>query len=54
MLAAARAGVRTVLLPRRNAKDLVEIPEEIREKLEIQLVDSIDEVLERALESKAD
>ena len=54
VLAAARAGVKTVILPRRNEKDLVEIPEEILEKLEIQLVDSIDEVLERALESKAD
>ncbi|MGI9591096.1 MAG: endopeptidase La [Myxococcota bacterium] len=51
VLAAARAGVRTVLLPRRNEKDLVEIPDEVREKLEIKLVDTIDEVLEVALDS---
>jgi ATP-dependent Lon protease len=50
LLAAARAGVTTVILPRRNEKDLVEIPEEVREKLEIRLIDSIDEVLAIALE----
>ena len=49
VLAAARAGVRTVLMPRRNEKDLVEIPDEVREKIDIQLVETIDEVLERAL-----
>jgi ATP-dependent Lon protease len=54
VLAAARAGVQTVLLPRRNEKDLVEIPEEIREKLELRLVETIDEVLEAALEPADD
>ena len=54
VLAAARAGVRTVLLPRRNEKDLVEISEEIREKLEIQLVETIDEVIAAALEPADD
>ena len=54
VLAAARAGVQTVLLPKRNEKDLVEIPDEVREKLEIRLVDTIDEVLEAALEPEAD
>jgi len=49
LLAAARAGVTGVILPRRNEKDLTEIPEEVREKLELHLVDSIDEVLEIAL-----
>jgi ATP-dependent Lon protease len=53
VLAAARAGVRTVLLPRRNEKDLVEIPDEVREKIDIQLVETIDDVLERALEPAA-
>jgi ATP-dependent Lon protease len=50
VLAAARAGVTTVLLPRRNEKDLVEVPQEVLEKLEIVPIDSIDEALERALE----
>jgi len=51
VLAAARAGVTTVLMPRRNEKDLIEVPQEVLEKLEIVCIDSIDEVLDRALES---
>jgi hypothetical protein len=51
VMAAARAGIQTVVLPRRNAKDLVDVPEEIREKLEIRLADSIEEVLAIALEA---
>jgi ATP-dependent Lon protease len=51
VLAAARAGVSTVILPRRNEKDLVEVPEEVREKLDIRLADSIGDVLETALEA---
>ena len=38
------------LLPSRNRKDLVEIPDEVREKLDIELVDTIDEVLAESLE----
>jgi ATP-dependent Lon protease len=49
-VAARRAGVTTVLLPRANEKDLVELPEDVRETLEFVLVDSMDQVLERALE----
>jgi ATP-dependent Lon protease len=51
VLAAARAGVTTVLLPRRNQKDLIEVPQEVLEQLEIVPIDSIDEALERALEN---
>jgi ATP-dependent Lon protease len=54
LLAAGRAGIRTVCLPRRNEKDLVEIPAEVLEKLELRLVDEIHEVLEIALEPPAD
>ncbi len=50
VLAAARAGVQTVVLPRRNRKDLVEIPAEVMEKLELRFVDTLDEVLAIALE----
>ncbi len=49
VLAALRAGVQTVVLPRRNRKDLVEIPDEVLEKLELRFVDTIDEVLAIAL-----
>jgi ATP-dependent Lon protease len=51
VLAAARAGIRTVVLPRRNEKDLVDVPEEVRREVEIRSVDSIEEVIEIALES---
>jgi ATP-dependent Lon protease len=51
VMAAARAGVTTVLLPRRNEKDLIEVPQEVLEKLEIVPIDSIDEALERALDN---
>jgi ATP-dependent Lon protease len=51
VLAAARAGVATVILPRRNEKDLVEVPEEVREKVRVRLVDTIAEALDVALDS---
>jgi ATP-dependent Lon protease len=41
-----------VILPKQNEKDLEEIPEEVRQALEIHLVESMDEVLSLALESK--
>ena len=49
LLAAHLAGVKTVLIPRRNEKDLIEVPEEIRLQLRIVPVDSMDEVLAEAL-----
>ncbi len=52
ILAAHRAGNRTVLLPRDNEKDLSEIPENIQEDLAIRFVDTMDEVLDLALERK--
>jgi ATP-dependent Lon protease len=45
LLAASRAGIDTVVIPRRNEKDLVEVPEEVRNQLGIHLVDTIDEAL---------
>ncbi len=51
VMAAARAGVTTVLLPARNEKDLVEVPEEVLSALEVTLLDSIDDALEAALEA---
>ncbi|HEY8123280.1 MAG TPA: endopeptidase La [Myxococcota bacterium] len=51
LLAAQRAGVQTVLIPRRNTKDLVDVPAEVIEKLEIVPLDAIEQALERALES---
>jgi ATP-dependent Lon protease len=50
VLAASRAGIRTVLLPKRNEKDLVDIPEDVRQALDLRLVESLDQVLASALE----
>ena len=50
LLAAHRGGIETVIIPKDNAKDLVEIPKNIKEKLDIIPVKWIDEVLEIALE----
>ncbi|MFC1614873.1 endopeptidase La, partial [Gemmatimonadota bacterium] len=48
-VAALRAGVNTVIWPKQNEKDLDDLPQEVREGLDIRLVDSMDEVLEIAL-----
>src|SRR5499426_26588 len=51
VLAARRAGVTTVILPRRNERNLIEdVPKALRESMTFHLVDSIDEVLDIALE----
>jgi ATP-dependent Lon protease len=52
LLAAARGGIKTVLIPEENQKDLVEIPTEITRDLKIIPVRWIDQVLETALEHK--
>ncbi|MBU7006424.1 ATP-dependent Lon protease [Peptococcaceae bacterium DYL19] len=49
VLAAHRAGVKTVILPAENRKDLEEIPHKVKNKLEFVLVDHMDQVLARAL-----
>ena len=51
LLAALRGGIKTVLIPQENEKDLAEIPANIREGLEIVPVSHVDEVLARALVS---
>jgi ATP-dependent Lon protease len=52
LLAASRGGMKTVLIPEENAKDLVEISDTIKKGLEIIPVQRMDEVLERALVRK--
>ena len=51
VLAAHRAGIKRVVLPERNRKDIVDIPETIRQELELVFVKKIDEVLELTLET---
>jgi ATP-dependent Lon protease len=50
LLAAHRFGIDTIILPKDNEKDLTELPEEVRDSLTVQLVETIDEVLLIALE----
>ena len=49
LLAALRSGIKTVLIPAENAKDLAEVPENVKSGLEIIPVSTVDEVLLRAL-----
>jgi ATP-dependent Lon protease len=50
LLAAHRAGITTVLIPKRNEPDLEDVPENVRAALEVHAVSDVREVLERALE----
>jgi ATP-dependent Lon protease len=52
ILAAHLSGAKMIILPRKNEKDLVDIPEEIRRQIKLVLVDSMDQVLETALRRK--
>jgi len=51
-LAAMRAGISTVIIPKLNEKDLVDVPEEAKQKLKFIPVENVDEVLNAALEKK--
>jgi ATP-dependent Lon protease len=54
VLAAHRAGIKELLLPQRNQPDLVEVPKRVRRELNLILVQTMDEVLARALVSEPD
>jgi len=51
-LAAARAGIRQVIIPKLNEKDLADVPEEIRRKVKFTLAKTVDDVLAVALARK--
>jgi ATP-dependent Lon protease len=53
VLAAKRAGLKEVILPRRNEPDLDDLPEHVRNEMKIHLVDDVEQVLPLALESAA-
>ncbi len=50
ILAAHRFGIRTIILPRDNEKDLADVPPEVQGELDFKLVDTMDDVLKYALE----
>jgi ATP-dependent Lon protease len=51
VLAAHRAGLKEVILPKRNEGDLDDVPEQVRNEITFHVAESIDEVLTWALES---
>ena len=54
VLAALRAGIPTVMLPARNRRDLEEIPEEARKRLDLVWIENVDQALETALKAAAE
>ena len=52
LLAAMRAGIKTVFIPKENEKDLADIPDSVKKGLEINAVSHVDEVIMRALARK--
>lgn len=54
LLAARRSGIKKVLMPRDNEKDLKEVPDEVLKDLQIVFVDHVDEVLPQALDATAE
>jgi ATP-dependent Lon protease len=53
VLAAKRAGLKEVILPQRNEADLDDLPEHVRQEMQIHLADDVTEVLRVALEPPA-
>jgi ATP-dependent Lon protease len=51
--AAHRAGIRRVILPRRNAADLEDVPSELRDEIEFVLLDRVEQAVVEALEPAA-
>jgi ATP-dependent Lon protease len=49
LLAAVRGGLKTVLIPMENVKDLADVPDNVKKKIDIRPVSTVDEVLEHAL-----
>lgn len=54
VLAAHRAGLKTIILPKDNEPDLEDLPEEVHNAIQFILVERVDEVLEHALEQKVE
>ncbi len=52
VLAAKRAGIKTVILPEKNKNDLQDVPEELRKEMTFVFVDTIDQVISAALDSQ--
>jgi ATP-dependent Lon protease len=53
-VAALRAGVKTLLLPKGNAKNIKELPDEVKKHMKVVVIDTMDEVLAYTLSKKLD
>jgi ATP-dependent Lon protease len=53
VLAAHRNGLRTIIIPKRNEQDLEDVPEEIKKSMKFIFVESVDDVIQSALEEPA-
>ncbi len=53
VLAAKRAGIKTIILPEKNKNDLDDVPEDLRKEMEFIFVDTIDQVIKAALKEKS-
>jgi ATP-dependent Lon protease len=54
VLAAKRAGIKTVILPEKNRNDLEDVPEDLRKEMNFIFVDTIDQVIKNALKENHD
>ena len=54
VLAAHRAGIKKLVLPKENGKDLEEVPQQVRRELEFLFADNIDQVLKETLREKVE
>jgi ATP-dependent Lon protease len=52
VLAARRAGITTIILPKKNEKDLEEVPEQVKKDMQFHFVQRMDEVIQLALKKK--
>ena len=52
LLAAHRAGISQVIIPKENEKDLIDIPKKVREDIKVTVVENVDEVLKVALKKE--
>jgi ATP-dependent Lon protease len=52
VLAAKRAGIKTVILPLQNKHDIEDVPEDLRKEMEFIFVDTIDQVIQNALKGE--
>ena len=54
VLAAHRAGIKTIILPKKNERDLEDVPEDVKQSLKLEFVENLDQVLDIALRKQTE